>query len=250
MPKVDEKHERTLYAAPGGGWFSTRWEFEEAWREHKERGSSLTATAEPGEGWQNRSRKRNGEMTGWQPGRARHPEAFVDYEERPTPPQPQPADRKGLVDLLAASRKILEHWNSLQDNEWTVDGVTWYPKWPEHNMHADLNALHAAYHDAVPLVGTEPGDVWAESPAEPLSQAPSGCEGWRDIKTAPKDWSNVLLYDPEEEQPVFEGFFSCKDGGRNRWIKGNILSVKPTHWQPLPAPPRSRTDSTEGATKA
>lgn len=65
--------------------------------------------------------------------------------------------------LANASLGMLEHWNSLDDNRWTVDGVTWRPEWPGRGLGDDLNTLHAAYHAIAPLIGAN--DIWAECPA-------------------------------------------------------------------------------------
>lgn len=65
--------------------------------------------------------------------------------------------------------------------------------------------------------------------------------GWQDIATAPMDWSNIILFDPERELSVFEGYYSMKDGGFDCWMedKGPISEKAfPTHWMPLPSPPK------------
>ena len=55
---------------------------------------------------------------------------------------------------------------------------------------------------------------------------------WKPIKTAPKDGSNVLVYDPDVGYP-----YVC------RWEYGRFVEVSeyysfnPTHWMPLPKPP-------------
>ena len=47
---------------------------------------------------------------------------------------------------------------------------------------------------------------------------------------------NVILYDPENEQPC-EGWF-CFVGGAVKWNSYTYgEDIKPTHWQPLPPPP-------------
>jgi hypothetical protein len=64
---------------------------------------------------------------------------------------------------------------------------------------------------------------------------------WKPIETAPRDWTNIILFDPECEQPVFQGYYSMEDGGRDCWMedRGNLSDqVSPTHWMPLPAPPK------------
>src|SRR5262249_19941537 len=90
---------------------------------------------------------------------------------------------------------------------------------------------------------------------------------WRPIETGPRDWSNVLLFEPEyecicpEDEPcdcpasrnheerVFQGYFSCADAGSNQWMEcgSGGKSCTPTHWQPLPSPP---TDALAGSSSA
>lgn len=62
-------------------------------------------------------------------------------------------------------------------------------------------------------------------------------EGWQDISTAPRDWSDILLYDPEQDREVFEGYFSCDDGGSNEWLTAANQPCCPVRWRPLPEPP-------------
>lgn len=65
---------------------------------------------------------------------------------------------------------------------------------------------------------------------------------WQPIETAPKDWSDIILWcdnaDDGDDVP-HEGFFSCEDGGTGQWhfSYGNQPPCEPTHWQPLPDPP-------------
>lgn len=65
---------------------------------------------------------------------------------------------------------------------------------------------------------------------------------WQPIETAPKDWTDVILFDEERDPPVFEGYFSMEDGGRNCWMENQGMGsepVNPSHWMPLPSPPRA-----------
>lgn len=70
---------------------------------------------------------------------------------------------------------------------------------------------------------------------------------WRPINTAPKDWSNVLLYVPDDDlnEPVVEGYYSCEDGGSGCWTTAGNDTVIPTHWRPMPAPPSRAAPQTE-----
>ena len=66
---------------------------------------------------------------------------------------------------------------------------------------------------------------------------------WRDISSAPKDGTRIIIYDPR--YGPLEGLWNEPDDYRG--MSGNIdwhdwLGIdgeiyEPTHWQPLPAPP-------------
>ncbi len=58
---------------------------------------------------------------------------------------------------------------------------------------------------------------------------------WQPIETAPKDATNLLLYDPQDKpNHFFVGFWN----GR-KWELAHYSALKyyPTHWMPLPSPP-------------
>lgn len=68
--------------------------------------------------------------------------------------------------------------------------------------------------------------VWRDVPTEPPTQ-------WQPIETAPRDGSNVLVYEDGAITVVFwdEGAWRHPyKGGKTTWP--NV-----THWQPLPEPP-------------
>lgn len=60
---------------------------------------------------------------------------------------------------------------------------------------------------------------------------------WRDIKTAPKNGFPVLLYGRGR---IGVGYYdpTPRLGGYGPWQWD--LTYQPTHWMPLPTPPRSR----------
>lgn len=65
---------------------------------------------------------------------------------------------------------------------------------------------------------------------------------WRDISTAPKDGTMLLLYGKQDTSgPIQVGFFSSNGpfselaGTEGEWFVD--LDGDPTHWMPLPAPP-------------
>lgn len=59
--------------------------------------------------------------------------------------------------------------------------------------------------------------------------------GWREIASAPKDGSTILLCVAGRSESV-AGFFA---GKWMQWFatKSDGLPARPTHWQPLPTPP-------------
>ncbi len=63
-------------------------------------------------------------------------------------------------------------------------------------------------------------------------------EGWMPIETAPKDGTVILL---GHEAAVFDGWWyeaesAWVDGERNMY--DDYCHYNPTHWQPLPEPPK------------
>lgn len=107
-----------------------------------------------------------------------------------------------------------------------------------------INRLHTAAPKTFPL-----GALCHEAAAEiaslrsQLDEARRADE-WQDISTAPKDWSDVLLFDREYENDhrmVFEGYYDAEE---NLWRDSHGICVFPTHWRPLPAPPALQ--STDG----
>lgn len=77
--------------------------------------------------------------------------------------------------------------------------------------------------------------------------------GWQPIETAPKDGSDILVYDSEDKQTVMvfygdsaSGFGRrygkaamafCVSGSFNDSMGGFDTVDAPTHWMPLPEPP-------------
>lgn len=60
-------------------------------------------------------------------------------------------------------------------------------------------------------------------------------DGWQPIETAPKDGSEIILFDPDYfQRSGFEGRYSAP---RGNWLSSYDSPVNPTHWRPLPAPP-------------
>ena len=73
---------------------------------------------------------------------------------------------------------------------------------------------------------------------------------WQPIETAPKDGTAVLMVDANEQ--VVAKWMEPLEGGEGGWVMfrkldfsfGNALAIlfpNPTHWMPLPYPPRVET---------
>ena len=66
-------------------------------------------------------------------------------------------------------------------------------------------------------------------------------QGWQEISSAPMDGTMILGYVRVGDQAVtqsviwFERYFQSENGV---WTRGNNREVTPTHWQPLPPPPK------------
>lgn len=64
-------------------------------------------------------------------------------------------------------------------------------------------------------------------------------EGWRDIESAPKDGTNILL---AHDHAVFDGYWDKYADG---WVDDvtdlyeDKITYPATHWRPLPEPPKS-----------
>lgn len=63
---------------------------------------------------------------------------------------------------------------------------------------------------------------------------------WRPISTAPKD-GDILVYADGEQFVAFWG--TAIEDGSGAWVFARGINVafivrSPTHWQPLPAPPK------------
>ena len=69
--------------------------------------------------------------------------------------------------------------------------------------------------------------------------------GWLPITTAPKDGRFVLLFSPDSDGDPFIGQWrdhaEYPDGGAwwEREGSGFAIDADPSHWMPLPAPPKT-----------
>jgi hypothetical protein len=94
---------------------------------------------------------------------------------------------------------------------------------------------------------------YVEDLAEDIAQAllaERQSDRWLPIETAPKDGSDIIVYNPSGEGIVGEAYYSNDNGRGGWWWAGtyegehmeepmHIRNAWPTHWQPLPAPPSS-----------
>jgi hypothetical protein len=63
---------------------------------------------------------------------------------------------------------------------------------------------------------------------------------WREIESAPKDGSSILIY--EADGNVWLVFWRVEQGGEEgygTWTTGSISNFNATHWMPLPNPPNT-----------
>lgn len=89
------------------------------------------------------------------------------------------------------------------------------------------------------------GENWTETPlyATPQPTETQRIVAWQPIETAPKDWTDVLVYSPEHESWNCEGvFMAFYDAEIGAWLShqpgGNIV-LEPTKWMPRPEAPAS-----------
>ena len=72
-------------------------------------------------------------------------------------------------------------------------------------------------------------------------RAPPAAGEWQDIETAPTDGRAILL---GCQSIVSSGHFwrnANRKHPRDRWVWNGWPQCEPTHWMPLPAPPRKDT---------
>lgn len=71
--------------------------------------------------------------------------------------------------------------------------------------------------------------------------------GWLPIEEAPKDGTEVLVYERQPDGSAFidiaSNSYEVNLSSKDMWVSsgGNIPSCEPTHWMPLPPPPKDTT---------
>lgn len=90
----------------------------------------------------------------------------------------------------------------------------------------------------------------------PPASVPVEPSGWQDISTAPKDGTRIDVWLGDGDAEDIE--FYCAKGSRRstdwHWKSGRfrpamglqipVVTVRPTHWMPLPSPPLSLSEDT------
>lgn len=70
---------------------------------------------------------------------------------------------------------------------------------------------------------------------------------WQPISSAPKDRTKVLLYQPDgvwrsirRGEEISTGYWHqpANPASPGFWCSSIVANIRPTHWMPLPAPPR------------
>ena len=74
------------------------------------------------------------------------------------------------------------------------------------------------------------------APAAPV-ELPQG-DGWLPIESAPKDGSEILLV--SRKGRIANGCWMTANDRRGTWMWPYVM-VEPTHWMPLPQPPKEQT---------
>lgn len=74
--------------------------------------------------------------------------------------------------------------------------------------------------------------------------------GWRDIASAPKDGTTILLYAPGWGSPKTGWTYGTDDWQDCPYSNTGKQDYQPTHWQPLPSAPSPPLRETEGEKEA
>jgi hypothetical protein len=100
-------------------------------------------------------------------------------------------------------------------------------------MQVSDEMLRAAF-DASGHQPTEYNTTWMRAALEAALAAM-----WRDISTAPKDGTYVLVWRPDEGDCHHEAHVGIDTWSGKSWYRSR-LNQQPTAWMPLPQPPRHK----------
>ena len=149
------------------------------------------------------------------------------------------AEEKNCIALHKANQKqiaiIQEQRAALAERDAEIERLRM--EWPFRSKVRDLLRKRTGWLSN-PGVGDDEvfGRLVEAMAAEPAERA----DQWRDIESAPKDGTKVLLYWPHWSGVAVIGY-----NADHRWISMVKLSDEqdpgPTHWQPLPSPPAQET---------
>ena len=90
-------------------------------------------------------------------------------------------------------------------------------------------------------MGREPDPNCTLREAADIIEALLAEREWRSMDSAPRDWTDVLVFSPKHEGFNCGGVFSAfYDDENNQWLTHGPsmnMEISPTHWLPLPQPP-------------
>ena len=88
------------------------------------------------------------------------------------------------------------------------------------------------------------GELYNAMGAREAADALEALQGWQDISTAPKDGTQIHVAKAGCPH-VWKAHWEKMKRVPDRWASfAGLVPFKPTHWQPLPAPPEDHTDET------
>lgn len=151
-------------------------------------------------------------------------------------------------------------WRKLGDDDYPPFGrwhAFWRPGWQKPVIMLfteEGDEMHDFEEGAEPTYFCEMAAIWDDCDDEDevaaryqaRAQQAKQVVAWQPIETAPKDWTSILLYVPDDDrnEPVIEGYYSCEDGGQDCWLSANNEPCEPTFWIPMPQPPLTAELST------
>ena len=59
---------------------------------------------------------------------------------------------------------------------------------------------------------------------------------WQPIKTAPKDGTEIIVWMGRKD--IRLGWYFAPSSNTRGWMDQNSKTIRPTHWMPLPEPPK------------